>query len=277
MRCAPPGERSAKGAARGATASFVRSNTLLSGARVRESPTLRLCALISRAREDRAAVVRPAYAAPPMSDAPNSLFFVLDGLDGCGKTTQAGLLAERLRGLGRTVLHTREPGGSALGERVRALLLDPSLGDVAPMAEVFLYQASRAQLVEAVIRPALAVGQVVVCERWHYATTAYQGAYEGIGTRASAHALRTSSELATQGVEPQRALLLDMPPSASDARVGTERDRLESRGATYRDRVGARFREIFAEAPEQRRVISAEGSIEAVAERVWEAVRDLVE
>jgi dTMP kinase len=212
-----------------------------------------------------------------MSTETTGLFFVLDGLDGCGKTTQAGLLAERLRDQGRTVLHTREPGGSTLGERVRSLLLDPALGEVAPMAEVFLYQASRAQLVEAVIRPALAAGKIVVCERWHYATTAYQGAYEGVGAPASAEALRTSSALATQGVEPQRALLLDMPPSASDARVGEDRDRLESRGATYRDRVGARFREVFAENPSQRRILSAEGSIEAVAARVWEAVRDLVD
>jgi len=202
---------------------------------------------------------------------------VLDGLDGCGKSTQAARLTERLRGLGRTVLHTREPGGSALGERVRTLLLDPELGDVAPMAEVFLYQASRAQLVETVIRPALARGEIVVCERWHYATTAYQGAYEGVGPRASPEALRQSSALATNGLEPHRALLLDMAAEASDGRVGADRDRLESRGAGYRDRVGARFREVFAEDPEVRRLVSAEGSIEAVASRVWEAVRDLID
>ena len=82
------------------------------------------------------------------------IFLVLDGADGCGKSTQAERLASRLRTAGHTVVHTREPGGTDLGERIRDLLLDPSLGEVAAMAEVFLYQASRAQLVEAVIRPA---------------------------------------------------------------------------------------------------------------------------
>lgn len=213
----------------------------------------------------------------PHASAPRpGLFLVLDGLDGCGKSTQATLLAEGLRDEGRDVLHTREPGGSVLGERVRALLLDPGLGDLAPMAEVFLYQASRAQLVEEVIRPALARGTIVVCERWHYATTAYQGAYEGVGRAASDEALRVSSALATAGVEPDRAILLDMPSVTSDARVGSDRDRLESRGEAYRAAVGARFRAVFAQDPAVRRVVDAEGSKADVATRVWEAVHDLL-
>ncbi len=206
---------------------------------------------------------------------PSGLFFVLDGLDGCGKSTQAGRLVRRFEALGRTVVHTREPGGSTLGERVRALLLDKELGEVAPMAEVFLYQASRAQLVEEVIRPALARGEVIVCERWHYATSAYQGAYEGVGRRAGDEAVRASSALATGGTEPDRAILLDMPPEASDERVGHDRDRLESRGDDYRARVGERFRAIFREVPDQRRIVDGRGSIDEVGDRVWEAVRDL--
>lgn len=217
------------------------------------------------------------YPRGPMNDATRpGLFFVLDGLDGCGKSTQAARLVERLGARGHDVLHTREPGGTALGERVRALLLDPALGELAPMAEVFLYQASRAQLVAEVIRPALAAGRIVVCERWHYATRAYQGAYEGIGPAANDEAVRTSSALATGGVEPDRAVLLDMPTDASDARVGTERDRLESRGDDYRERVAARFRTVFAEDPATRRVVDARGSIEEVAARVWEAFDDLL-
>ncbi len=206
---------------------------------------------------------------------PNGTFLVLDGIDGCGKSTQARRLSLHLERLGHKVLHTREPGGSVLGERVRGLLLDPELGDIAPMAEVFLYQASRAQLVEEVIRPALARGEVVVCDRWHYATTAYQGAYEGVGRRAGEDALRISSALATGGTEPDRAVLLDMPAGDADKRVGTERDRLESRGDAYRARVTERFRAIFAEEPEQRRSVNAEGTMDEVEARVWEAVRDL--
>lgn len=207
--------------------------------------------------------------------ASTGLFLVLDGLDGCGKSTQAKRLVQRFEALGRTVVHTREPGGSTLGERVRALLLDKELGEVAPMAEVFLYQASRAQLVEEVIRPALARGEVIVCERWHYATSAYQGAYEGVGRRAEDEAVLASSALATGGTEPHRAILLDMPSEASDERVGGDRDRLESRGDDYRERVGERFRAIFREEPEQRRIVDASGTIEDVAGRVWEAVHDL--
>ena len=212
-----------------------------------------------------------------MSSTPHQgRFLVLDGLDGCGKSTQATRLAEALRARGHEVLHTREPGGTLLGERVRALLLDPGLGELAPMAEVFLYQASRAQLVEEVIRPALAAGTWVVCERWHYATRAYQGAYEGVGRGASEEALRASSALATGGVEPDRAILLDMPEEVSDARVGEARDRLEARGDAYRARVGERFRAIFGEDPEQRRIVDARGSIEAVGARIEEAIRDLL-
>ena len=205
----------------------------------------------------------------------SGVFLVLDGLDGCGKTTQAARLVDRLRVAGHDVVHTREPGGTALGERVRALLLDPGLGDVAPMAEVFLYQASRAQLVEEVIRPGLQQGRVVVCERWHYATTAYQGAYEGMGPRASEQALQTTSDLAVGGIEPDRAILLDLPEAESERRVGPEKDRLESRSAVYRARVGERFRALFAQDPAVRRVVCARGTIEEVGVRVWEEVGDL--
>ena len=207
----------------------------------------------------------------------NGVFIVLDGADGCGKSTQAARLVERLRDRGRTVLHTREPGGTELGERLRPVLLDPALGDVAPMAEVFLYQASRAQLVESVLRPALARGEIVVCERWHYATRAYQGAYVGVGRRASDEAVRTSSALAVGETEPDRAVLLDLPAGEAAVRLGERLDRVEARGEAYREEVARRFRDIFAEDPVRQRVVSALGTVEAVGERVWEAVRDLVD
>lgn len=205
----------------------------------------------------------------------HGIFIVLDGLDGCGKSTQARRLRDRLRGAGHEVVHAREPGGTPLGERVRAILLDPELGDVAPLAEVFLYQASRAQIVDAVIRPALDAGRVVVCERWHYATRAYQGAYQGAGRPASDQALEQSSRLAVGRTEPQRAILLDMPADQADARLGRLLDRVEARGDDYREAVGERFRAIFAGDPQRMRVVSALGSVDEVAARVWEAVRDL--
>ena len=203
------------------------------------------------------------------------IFLVLDGADGCGKSTQAERLTSRLRARELSVVHTREPGGTALGERLRDLLLDHALGELAPMAEVLLYQASRAQLVETVIRPALGAGRVVVCERWHYATRAYQGAYAGVGRRAADDAIRQASALATGGTEPDRAVLLDLPPGGADARLGPELDRVEARGQGYRAAVAERFRAIFSDEPDRLRIVSADGGVEEVADRVWEVVRDL--
>ena len=202
-------------------------------------------------------------------------FLVLDGADGCGKSTQATRLVARLEARGLPVLHTREPGGTDLGERLRALLLDPDLGDIAPMAEVFLYQASRAQLVDTVIEPALAQGTIVVCERWHYATRAYQGAYQGVGRRAGDEALRATARLAVGATEPDRAILLDIETDIAHGRLGEDLDRVEARGAAYRGEVARRFREIFREEPERMRVVPAVGSMEAVADKVWAVVQDL--
>ncbi len=203
------------------------------------------------------------------------VFIVLEGLDGCGKTTQAKRLAERLEGLGRTVVHTREPGGTTVGERVRDVLLDPDVGKMDPRAEVFLYQAARAHLVSSVIRPTLDAGDVVVCERWHYATQAYQTTPQGDVTGASAEMVRETSAWATGGTEPDRAVLLDMPSHDTGERMQRPLDRIESRGASYREGVAHAFREIFEADPERMRIVSAVGTIDEVEARVWEAVADL--
>jgi dTMP kinase len=198
------------------------------------------------------------------------VFVVLEGLDGCGKSTQAARLVARLQARGRDVLHVREPGSTRLGERVRALLLDPDLGEVAPVSEVFLYQAARAQLVREVLDPALAAGRDVVSERWHYATAAYQGVAGGAGLDA----VTVTSRLATGGLDPDRAVLLDLPGDDSQARIDRPLDRIERRGAAYRARVAAGFRALFA-AGGPLRTVSASGTPEEVEARVWEAVRDL--
>ncbi len=211
----------------------------------------------------------PRPDAPP-ARAPGR-FVVLEGLDGCGKSTQARRLVERLTRTGREVLHTREPGGTPAGERIRALLLDPALGELEPLAEVLLLQAARAQLTARVLRPALARGAVVVCERWHYATTAYQGAAGG----ADLGAIAASSALATGGLEPDRAVLLDLPDAVRQQRLGRSRDRIEARDAAYRARAAEGFRRVFAADPGRLRTVPAVGAPEQVEARVWEAVRDL--
>jgi dTMP kinase len=203
-------------------------------------------------------------------------FIVLEGIDGCGKSTQATRLVERLRGAGRAVVHTREPGGTRLGERVRALLLGKDLGEIDPRAEVFLYQAARAQIAAEVIRPALERGEVVVCERGHYATMAYQtAAHAAAAAGAPAAMVRETSSWATAGTEPDRAVLLDLEARSSSARMSRDLDRIESRGESYRAVVAATYRALFADDPDRLRVVPADGTIEVVETRVWEAVHDL--
>lgn len=140
-----------------------------------------------------------------------------------------------------------------------------------PIAEMFLYQAARAQLVAAVIRPALDHGSVVVCERWHYATSAYQG----VGGGAGLEAVELSSRLATGSLDPDRAVLLDAPQAVLDTRIDRPLDRVESRGAGFRDQVAQAYRDLFRRDPRRLRIVSAEGTPDDVAPRVWEAVSDL--
>ena len=161
------------------------------------------------------------------------LFVVLEGPDKSGKSTQARLLAEALRARGVDVLHTREPGGTAVAEAVRGVLLNPELR-VDPLAELFLYEASRAQHVREKILPALEGGKVVLSERFTMSTDAYQGVARGLGLRTT-KALNAS---ATGGLKPDLTFVLDIP----DAEFGTrdrERalDRLEREDADFRRKV----------------------------------------
>jgi dTMP kinase len=205
--------------------------------------------------------------------APPGLFLVLEGLDGTGKSTQAKRLVERIAATGRRAVHLREPGGTPVGERIREVLLDPASGDLDAVTETFLYQAARRRLVLERLRPALAEGAVVVCERWHTATEAYQAG----GGGADPAFVRATSRAATGGLEPRRALLLALPlAEAAARRSGRAPDRIERRDDAYRARVEAAFRALFAGDPDRFRVVDASGDPDAVAARVWEAVRDLL-
>ena len=201
---------------------------------------------------------------PPVSTA---CFIVLDGLDGCGKSTQAARVVAALEERGRKVLHTREPGGTDVGEAVRAVLLDPAVKANAT-AELFLYQAARAQLAGAVIAPALADDVDVVCERWHFATMAYQGGGGGANAR---HIAETSS-IATRGVEPHVAVLLDIDAEVSHARIKRALDRMERRDLAYRRRVAATFRAQFEGKAPSRVIVDADRSVDEVFDDVWRAV-----
>ncbi|MHC4820028.1 MAG: dTMP kinase, partial [Planctomycetota bacterium] len=148
-------------------------------------------------------------------------FLVIDGPDGAGKTTQAMRIAEFLRARGEEVVTLREPGATPAGEAIRELLLDADT-DVTPLTEMLLYQAARAQVVETVIRPALAQGHSVVLDRYWYSTAAYQA--HGLGLDPVS--VRHVSAVATGGVEPDHVFFLDLDAEVGLARLGGERDRI---------------------------------------------------
>jgi dTMP kinase len=166
------------------------------------------------------------------------MFITFEGVDGSGKTTQARLLAEHLRESGREVVATREPGGTALGERIRELLLFGD--DVAPWAEATLFAAARAQLVEEVIRPAQERGADVVCDRYIDSSLAYQGIARGLGVDR----VLELSLVATGGVLPDRTFLLVLPVEEAARRRGGGTDRLEAEGDSFARDVDRAYREL---------------------------------
>ena len=193
------------------------------------------------------------------------MFVSLEGPDGVGKTTQAVLLAERLRATGLEVVQCREPGGTGLGERVRAVLLDPeaTMGD---RAEALLFAAARAELTEAVIAPALARGAWVVCDRFIDSSLVYQGLARGLGLES----IRAVSLFATGGVLPARTLVLHGVDRRDD-----EPDRMEAAGADFHARVAEGFLELATLEPDRVRLIDARGSVDEVTARIEQALEDL--
>lgn len=204
------------------------------------------------------------------------LFITFEGTEGSGKSTQLALLAERLRGLGHCVRTLREPGGTPIGEEIRHTLQHSEQNRaMTPEAELLLINASRAQLVREVIRPALAAGEIVLCDRFYDSTTAYQGA----GRQLDASAVRTIIDFAVGDTRPDLTLLLGVPVSVSEARRaarrvhrGSQRDRLEEADRAFFERVEAGYRAIAAAEPERVRWIDATASIEAVHVAIWQEV-----
>jgi dTMP kinase len=202
------------------------------------------------------------------NDGPPGLFLSLDGPDGGGKTTQAARLAEWLRGRGETVVTCRDPGGTELGDRLRALVLERHAIRIDMHAEMLLYMASRAQLVREVIRPALDAGQVVVSDRFLLANVVYQGYAGGLAIDD----VWTVGHVATGGLLPDLTLLLDVPRGVANGRIGAPRDRMEDRSASYRDAVRLGFLSAAALYPAQIKIIDATSEPDAVASRIQEEV-----
>jgi dTMP kinase len=187
-------------------------------------------------------------------------FIVLEGIDGSGKSTLATRLAQDLTRSGLRVFRTREPGGTPIGEKVRSLLLDSTHAEMVPLAEFFLYMASRAQLVDESIRPALAAGQVVICDRYYYSTAAYQGAAGNVGVDAVLHV----SEKIARFAKPDLVAVLDLPPKVARARQGIRDDRVESKGVAYQERVRRAFLVIARRERRRFRVFDASQPADAL-------------
>ena len=206
------------------------------------------------------------------------LLITLEGPDGAGKSVQSGVLAERLVASGRRVLLTREPGGTPLGERIRDLLLDIDAGVRDPLGDAMLFNAARRQLVADVLRPALADGVVVVCDRFADSTLAYQG----YGAGAPIDALSALAELSTGGLRPDRTVLLDLPVEAGLARRhrgdAAQLTRFEvgaAHDAEFHSRVRHGFLALARADADRWRVVDASRDAAAVSADVWAAVTDL--
>jgi len=188
-------------------------------------------------------------------------FVALEGPDGGGKTTQAARLASWLGSLGREVVACRDPGGTALGERLRTLVKERSEVRIGMRAEMLLYMASRAQLVEDVIRPALARGAFVVSDRFALSNVAYQGYAGGLDVAEVWDVARA----ATGGLMPDLTVIVDVDPSVARGRIGPSRDRIEDRGLDYQSRVRDGFLRAVAAYPAAIAVVDGSGDPDSVA------------
>jgi len=198
------------------------------------------------------------------------MFVSFEGVDWSGKSTQAELLADWLRGQGRTVVTTREPGGTPVAEGVRQLVLHGE--EMSPWAEAALYAAARAENVAQTIRPALERGADVVCDRYLDSSVAYQGAGRGLGPDA----VRGLSLLVTGGLLPDRTFLVLLDPDEAVRRSAGDHDRIERAGGDFMRRVDAAYRALAGAEPE--RVVAVDGARapEEIAEEIREHVRALL-
>jgi dTMP kinase len=199
------------------------------------------------------------------------MFITFEGAEGVGKSTQIARAAERLRARGIEPLVTREPGGTALAEKLRSLVLDHGHGEVGATAELFLMFAARASHVADVIRPALAAGRCVLCDRFTDATEAYQGGGRGVDSAT----IRQLAEIAHPGLTPDLTIVFDVPAAVASARLarrGSGQDRIESEDPQFFERVRAAYRAIAAREPARVRIVDASRPEDEVAASVAQLV-----
>lgn len=199
------------------------------------------------------------------------LFITLEGADGCGKTTQLNLLKESLTSRGYEIVVTREPGGKGLGEKLREILLNYD-GEVSDRCEAFLYLADRAQNIDTIIKPAINSGKIVLCDRHTDSSVAYQG----YGREQNIDNINMLNGLAVNGVHPDLTIVFDIDTETSMARVGAEKDRLESAGIEFHKRVRNGYLEIAKKNPQRIKVVDASQTIEDVQRDVIKIVEEVL-
>ncbi len=199
------------------------------------------------------------------------LFITLEGADGCGKTTQLNLLKEYLTSRGYEIVVTREPGGKGLGEKLREILLNYD-GEVSDRCEAFLYLADRAQNIDTIIKPAINSGKIVLCDRHTDSSVAYQG----YGREQNIDNINMLNELAVNGVHPDLTIVFDIDTETSMARVGAEKDRLESAGIEFHKRVRNGYLEIAKKNPQRIKVVDASQTIEDVQRDVIKIIEEVL-
>lgn len=199
-------------------------------------------------------------------------FITLEGIDSCGKTTQARRLAPYLRKMGYSVLLTREPGGDRISEKVRRILLSKTNSEMTGLTELLLYQASRSQLTERIIRPALRAGQVVICDRYSDSSLAYQGHGRGL----SKTTIKELNRIASLGLLPDLTILIDVPVRISLVRKRkekTRKDRLEKERFEFHQRIREGFLTIARQNRKRMKVVDGREDIEGT----WHKVKKVVE
>jgi len=206
------------------------------------------------------------------------LFITLEGMDGCGKSTQMRRLAARIRESGRTVVETAEPGGTQIGSQIRAILLDSSNQELSASTELLLYFAARAQNVDQIILPALAEDAIVLSDRFTDSSLAYQGCGRGLG----ADAVLALDRIACRGLKPDLTLLIDIDLATSLARAEARNrkrnrtDRMEEQDGAFYTKVREAYAAIAATEPQRFRIVDGRAAVEDVEERLWEAVSPYV-
>lgn len=206
---------------------------------------------------------------------PRGLLITFEGTEGCGKSTQVERLAKRLKNAGRTVVLTREPGGTAIGEQIRHLLkFAPEGGGMKAETELLLFEASRAQLVREVIQPQLAAGAIVICDRFFDSTTAYQGAARKLPNEI----VEQLNRFAVNDASPELTFVIDVDLETARARLlrrvrpVNAPDRMEGEPAEFYERVAAAYRRLARREPERVVLIDGSQSADEVETEIWRMV-----